>query len=254
MHSRRKIVAGNWKMNFTPDEAVKFAADNKGKLVSATVDVVLCVPYVALQPVMDELGDTNINVGTQNMHYMDDGAYTGEISGTMLRAMGVKYAIIGHSERREKFGETDTTVNLRAISAIKHGITPIICVGESLKQRKANRTIEVLIKQVNIALDELTPAQVAEVIIAYEPIWAISGGDPNKPSPTPTKAEIDMAHSFIKELIAKKYGDIFIPVLYGGSANDKNVAEIFSIASVDGVLVGGASLVPQKFAVMVNQG
>jgi len=241
MHKRRKVIAGNWKMNFIPAEAKNFAGEIKNKINADTADVVLCVPYVSLQPVMDELKGTNIKTGAQNMHYMDGGAYTGEISGTMLKAMGVPYVVLGHSERREKFGETDTTVNLRAISAIKHGIIPIICVGESLKQRKEERTIEVLVKQINIALDELTAAQVAEVIIAYEPIWAIGTGV------VATTQQAEEACKAIRSRVSEKYGAETaekVRILYGGSVDPGNAKELFEMPNIDGGLVGGASMKP----------
>ena len=241
MHNRRKVIAGNWKMNFTPPQAAKFAAEIKGKIDTAEADVVLCVPYVSLQPVMDEIKGTNVKAGAQNMHYMASGAYTGEVSGPMLNAMGVNYAIIGHSERREKFGETDTTVNLRTLSAIKHGITPIICVGESLKQRKEERTIEILVKQINIALDELTAEQVAGVIIAYEPIWAIGTGV------VATVEQAEESCKAIRERIAAKFGTQTANatrILYGGSVDPTNAKELFAQKNIDGGLVGGASMKP----------
>jgi len=250
MHKRRKVVAGNWKMNFTPAEAKKFAEEIKSKIDTNMADVVLCVPYVSLQPVMDALKGTNIKVGAQNMHYMDGGAYTAEISGPMLSSMGIKYAIIGHSERREKFGETDTTVNLRAKAAIKHGITPIICVGESLKQRKEERTIDILVKQINIALDELTAAQVAEVVIAYEPIWAIGTGV------VATTQQAEEACKAIRSRIAMIYGAETANatrILYGGSVDPSNAKELFAQENIDGGLVGGASMKP-SFEEVVKAG
>ena len=239
MHKRRKVVAGNWKMNFTPAGASELATELKSKINVDTADVVLCVPYVSLQPVMDVLKGTNIKVGAQNMHYMDSGAYTAEISGPMLKSMGVEYVIIGHSERREKFGETDTTVNLRALSAIKHGITPIICVGESLKQRDASRTNEILVKQINIALDEMTAAQVSNIIIAYEPIWAIGTGK------VATVGQAEDACKTIRNRIAEIYGAeaaAKVRIRYGGSVDPTNANDLFSQPNIDGGLVGGASM------------
>jgi len=241
MHKRRTVVAGNWKMNFTPAEAVKFASEVKDKINVDFTDVVLCVPYVSLQPVMDALKGTNIKVGAQNMHYMDSGAYTAEISGPMLKSMGVEYVIIGHSERREKFGETDTTVNLRALNAIKHGITPIICVGESLKQRDAARTNEILVKQINIALDGMTAAQVADVIIAYEPIWAIGTGK------VATVEQAEDACKTIRSRIAEIHSNNTankVRIQYGGSVDPANAKDLFSQPNIDGGLVGGASMKP----------
>jgi len=232
------LIAGNWKMNFTPSKAVEFVDKIKASINTDKRDVVLCVPYVALQPVKDALGCTHIQVGAQNAHYMDDGAYTGEISCAMLREMGVPYVILGHSERREKFGESDTTVNLRALNAIKHGLTPIICVGESLKQRKGSRTFEVLRKQVNLALDEVPAAQVAKLVIAYEPIWAIGTGE------TATTSQAEEACKMIRDRISEMYSPEVaksVRILYGGSVDETNAAELFAQPNIDGGLVGGAS-------------
>ena len=241
MHKRKKVVAGNWKMNFTPKETVKFLNENKDKFDTDAAEVVLCVPYVALQSAMDAVKSTNIKIGAQNIHYMDNGAYTGEISGTMLKDMGVKYAIIGHSERREKFGDTDLTVNLRVISAIKHGITPILCIGESLKQRTQDRIFEILRKQISFALNELTQSQISNLIIAYEPIWAIGTGM------VASTAQAEEACKMIRERLSEKYGSeaaASIRILYGGSVDPSNAKELFSMPNIDGGLVGGASMKP----------
>jgi triosephosphate isomerase len=238
---RKKFVAGNWKMNFTPAEARKFVNDNKDKIESNTVDVVLCVPYVSLQSVMEALEGTSIKAGAQNMHYRDEGAYTGEISPKMLGSMGVPYVIIGHSERRERFGESDTTVNLKILKALEHGIIPIICVGESQRQRKENRTADVLKKQIHFALDEVTPAQAAKIIIAYEPIWAIGTGE------VATLQQAEEACAIIRNQVFERCGPVAaesIRILYGGSVDDKNAKDIFSMPNIDGGLVGGASVKP----------
>jgi len=238
---RRKLIAGNWKMHFSPSKAEKFIEDMKNKLNSDTVDVVLCVPYVSLQSVQAGLMGTNIKVGAQNMHYMDEGAYTGEISPAMLKDIGVPYVIIGHSERRERFGETDTTINLKTLKAISHGITPIVCVGESQKQRKENRTGEVLRKQIKFALDELTPDDMSKIVIAYEPIWAIGTGM------TATTLQAEEACALIREQVRIRLGEDAaekVRILYGGSVSADNAAELFGMDNIDGGLVGGASLVP----------
>jgi len=235
---RKKIIAGNWKMNFTPSKAVEFIKAIKGNINTDKAEVVLCVPYVAIQAVNDALKGTNIKVGAQNIHYMDDGAYTGEISGAMLGEIGVPYVIVGHSERREKFGESDTTVNLRALNALKHGLVPIICVGETLKQRKAGRTDEVVRKQINFALDEVPEAQMANVVIAYEPIWAIGTGE------VATTEQAEAACKLIRDRISEKYGSKVaeaVRILYGGSVSPKNAADLFKEKNIDGGLVGGAS-------------
>jgi len=244
------LIAGNWKMNFTPSKAVDFVNKIKASIDTDKRDVVLCVPYVALQSVKDALKGTHIQVGAQNVHYMDDGAYTGEISGAMLGEIGVPYVILGHSERREKFGESDTTVNLRVLNAIKHGLTPIICVGETLKQRKGGRTFEVLRKQINFALDEVPPAQVAKLVIAYEPIWAIGTGE------TATTSQAEEACKMIRERISGKYNPEVagsVRILYGGSVDETNAADLFGQPNIDGGLVGGASTKP-SFAEVVKAG
>ena len=238
---RKKIVAGNWKMNFSPSKAEAFVKEMKDKINTDAVEVVLCVPYLDLYSVKSILDGTHIKVGAQNMHYMDEGAYTGEISGKMLGELGVPYVIIGHSERRERFGETDTTVNLKALKALEHKIIPIICVGESQKQRKQNRTAGVLRKQLNFALDEFTPLQVANIVIAYEPIWAIGTGE------TATAQQAEEACALIRRQIETQFGDNAagnVRILYGGSVGPDNAKELFGMPNIDGGLVGGASVVP----------
>ncbi|MCL2372024.1 MAG: triose-phosphate isomerase [Defluviitaleaceae bacterium] len=238
---RKTIVAGNWKMNFVPSRAKAFAVEMKDKLDSNKVEVILCVPYVDLRSVKDALEGTNIKVGAQNMHYMDEGAYTGEISGAMLRDMGVPYVIIGHSERRERFGDTDTTVNLKSLKAIEHGLVPIICVGESQKQRKQNRTQGVLRKQLAFALDELTADDMSRIIIAYEPIWAIGTGE------TATDQQAEEACALIRQQVEQRFGKAAadkVHILYGGSVTPDNAKSLFSMPNIDGGLVGGASVVP----------
>ena len=228
-------------MFFTPPEAKKFAAEMKSKLCTPDVDAVLCVPYVSLQSVMDALEGSCVKVGAQNMHYMDEGAYTGEISGEMLEAMGVPYVIIGHSERRERFGETDTTVNLKTLKALQHGLIPIICVGESQRQRKENRTAAVLRKQIAFALDEITAKDMKNIVIAYEPIWAIGTGE------VATLEQAEEACGLIRKQIAERLGQQAadeVRILYGGSVSPDNAKELFAMPNIDGGLVGGASTKP----------
>ena len=237
---RKMIIAGNWKMHFTPPKAKEFVESMKKRLDTEKLDVVLCVPFVDLQSVMDELKGTHIKVGAQNMHYMDEGAYTGEISGAMLEDMGVPYVIIGHSERRERFGETDTTVNLKILKALEHNIIPIICVGESQKQRNQDRTARVLKKQLNFALDDITAEQAGKIVIAYEPLWAIGTGV------TATTKQAEEACSLIRNHIKEKYDNNTAEktrILYGGSVTPDNAKELFSMPDIDGGLVGGASVV-----------
>jgi len=247
---RKMIIAGNWKMNFTPSKAVEFVNSIKNSIDTDKRDVVLCVPYVAIQSVRDALGGTHIQVGAQNVHYMDDGAYTGEISGAMLGEIGVPYVVIGHSERREKFGESDTTVNLRVLNAIKHGLIPIICVGETLKQRKGGRTFEVLRKQINFALDEVPAAQIAKIVIAYEPIWAIGTGE------VATTSQAEEACAMIRERVSEIHGSYAanaVRILYGGSVDPSTAEELFAQQNIDGGLVGGAST-KQDFYKVVKAG
>jgi triosephosphate isomerase len=238
---RKRLVAGNWKMFFTPPEAKVFAEEMKAKLDTEDTDVVFCVPYVSLQSVIDALKDSNVKVGAQNMHYMDEGAYTGEISGKMLASMGVPYVIIGHSERRERFGETDTTVNIKLLKALEHGLTPIVCVGESQRQRKEGRTGAVLRKQINFALDEIKSRDMEKIVIAYEPIWAIGTGD------VATTAQAEEACALIRQQIHDLKGAeaaYKVRILYGGSVSHENAAELFAMPNIDGGLVGGASTKP----------
>jgi triosephosphate isomerase len=212
----------------------------KDKINTDAVDVVLCVPFVNLQAIQNEFAGTCIKVGAQNMHYMDEGAYTGEISGKMLEDMAVPYCLIGHSERRERFGETDTTVNLKTLKALEHNLTPIICIGESQKQRKSGRTARVLRKQLAFALDELSPVDVGKVVIAYEPIWAIGTGE------VATTQQAEEACALIRNQILMRFGPVSaeaVRILYGGSVTAESASELFASANIDGGLVGGASLV-----------
>ena len=238
---RKKLIAGNWKMNMLPKQAADFVSEMKAKVNTDKVDVVFCVPSIYLQWALGELKDTNIQVGAQNMHYMEGGAYTGEISAPMLSGLGVPFAIIGHSERREYFNESDTTVNLKSQQALKHGISPIICIGETLKQRQANRTLEVIGKQLSIATDGMKAEDIKKIVIAYEPIWAIGTGL------TATSEQAEEVCAMIREQLSARYGASAadaVRILYGGSVNAKNSAELFSMPNIDGGLVGGASIVP----------
>ena len=240
---RRKLVAGNWKMNYLPSKAAAFAAEMKDKLNSDKVDVALCVPFVSLEGVKNALSGSNVKVGAQNMHFLDEGAYTGEVSAPMLQEMGVPYVIIGHSERREMFGETDETVNKKIHQALKYGITPILCIGESFEEREENRTNDVLSTQVTVDFAEISAADVAKVVIAYEPIWAI-GVKAKRPA---TTEEAEDACKFVREKIASLYSGSEadkIRILYGGSVSDTTASELFNQPNIDGGLVGGASMKP----------
>jgi triosephosphate isomerase len=238
---RKKLVAGNWKMNLSPTAAEKFVNEIKGSIDTDDVDVVMCVPAVYISMVQKLLEGTKIKVGAQNMHYAEKGAYTGEISGEMLSGMGVPYVILGHSERREYFAETDISVNLRALQALKHGITPIICIGETLKQRESNRTANVVRKQLTVATIDMTEEDLTKIVIAYEPIWAIGTGK------TATAEQAEEVCAAIRKQIKDRHGNWAadsVRVLYGGSVNANNANVIFNMENIDGGLVGGASLDP----------
>ncbi|MFI3175511.1 MAG: triose-phosphate isomerase [Bacillota bacterium] len=236
---RKKIVAGNWKMNKTPKEAVAFCNEMKDKMSSDEVTVIFCVPYVDLFPVMEALKGSSIHVAAQNMHFEDSGAYTGEISAPMLKEMGVEYVVLGHSERREYFSETDETVNKKTKKALASGITPIVCCGETLEQRESGITMEWISGQIKNALVDVSAADAEKLVIAYEPIWAIGTGK------TATSEQAQEVCHGIREVLKGLYGEATsekMPIQYGGSVGPANAAELFGMADIDGGLVGGASL------------
>jgi len=246
--SRRKIIAGNWKMNKTPSEAVALVEELKPLVVSETVDVVFCVPAINLIPVLEAVKESNIAVGAQTMYFEASGAYTGEISPAMLVDVGVKYVIIGHSERREYFGESDVDVNKKVLKALEHGITPIMCCGESLEQREQGVTMDFVRQQVKIGLQNVTAAQAKTVVIAYEPIWAIGTGK------TATTEQAQEVCGLIRECIMEIYDEATaaaIRIQYGGSVTTGTAAELFTQPDIDGGLVGGASL-KADFGQIVN--
>ena len=246
---RKKIVAGNWKMNKTPKEAAEFCKLMKEKVVSDAVEVVFCVPFVDLYPVLEELKGTGIGVGAENMHFAESGAYTGEVSAQMLKEMGVGYVILGHSERRQYFGETDVTVRNRVRAALNEGLKVILCVGEVLSERKDGITSQIVSAQTEIALGGVSADELKNIIIAYEPVWAIGTGE------TATPEQANEVCAVIRSLIERLYGKDAadaIVVQYGGSMNDKNAAELLAQPDVDGGLIGGASLVAEKFTAIVN--
>lgn len=247
--SRAKVAVGNWKMNMTPSEAKAFIGELKEKIAGASNKVIVCPTAVCLGAVIEAAKGTNIKVGAQNMYFEDKGAFTGEISAPMLSDIGAEYVIIGHSERREYFAETDETVNKKVLKAIEAGITPILCCGETLAQRKTGVTIDFIRTQLKIALTGVSADKAAEIIIAYEPIWAIGTGE------TATKEQANEVCSAIRALIAELYGADTaekITILYGGSCNAKNAAELFSCSDIDGGLIGGASLKSDDFTVIAN--
>ena len=246
---RRKVIAGNWKMNMLPNEAMAFIEGLAPLVKNSEAEVVLCVPYTDLFYSLLTAQDTNIKIGAQNMHWEESGAYTGEVSGKMLKSIGVEYVIIGHSERRQYFNETDETVNKKIKSAFANELKPIVCVGETLEQREAGKAEEIITNQTKIALDGLTEEQVENTIIAYEPIWAIGTGK------TATAEDANNSIKAIRNEIAKNYGQNIadsVIIQYGGSVKASNAKELFSTSDIDGGLVGGASLKVEEFANIVN--
>ena len=246
--ARKKIIAGNWKMNMTPSQAVELVNTLKPLVVNDEVDVVFCVPAIDLVPVMEATKGTNIQVGAENMYFEDKGAYTGEIAPAMLTDIGVKYVIIGHSERREYFAETDETVNKKVLKAFEYGLTPIICCGETLTQREQGITLDWIRQQIKIAFQNVTAEQAASAVIAYEPIWAIGTG---KVATTEQAQEVCGA---IRACIAEVYDEATaaaIHIQYGGSVSAASAPELFAQPDIDGGLVGGASLKPD-FGKIVN--
>ncbi len=246
---RRKVIAGNWKMNMLPGEAIEFINELTPLVKDTENEVILCVPYTDLFYALLTAQNTNIKIGAQNMHFEEAGAYTGEVSGKMLKSINVEYVIIGHSERREYFAETDETVNKKVKAAFKYGLKPIVCVGETLEEREAGKTVDKITKQTELALEGLTNEQVENTIIAYEPIWAIGTGK---------TATSEDANNSIKE-IRNKIGEIYgqetasrVIIQYGGSVKSSNAKELFSMSDIDGGLVGGASLKAEEFSKIVN--
>ena len=247
---RKTVIAGNWKMNMTPAAARQFVCELapmvKGK---DKCDIVLCVPFVDLAPALEAAKGTNIRIGAQNVHYEPKGAFTGEISAEMLKEVGAEYVIIGHSERRQYFGETDTTVNLRTKAALAAGLTVILCLGEVKEQRLAGITDEVVSMQTKLDLAGISEEDLKKVIIAYEPVWAIGTGL----TATPEQADetCGVIRKTIAALYSKKAADEIV-IQYGGSMNDGNAAELLAKANVDGGLIGGASLKTDKFTAIVD--
>ncbi len=245
---RRPVIAGNWKMNNTPAQTKALIEEMKPLVAGADCDVVLCVPYIDLYAAMEAAAGSNIKIGAENCHWAEKGAFTGEVSAEMLKAAGVPYVIIGHSERRQYFGETDETVRDRVRAALNAGLKVILCVGEVLSERKLGITGEVVRKQTKVALSGVSEAELADIIIAYEPVWAIGTGE------TATPEQANEVCKIIRELIAELYSkdsaDKFV-VQYGGSMNDGNAADLLAQYDVDGGLIGGASLKADKFAVIV---
>lgn len=247
---RKPIIAGNWKLNKTPHEAIILVNELKREIVDIEgVDIVLCPPFTALGDIADVLTDTNIALGAQNVFWEDSGAFTGEISAPMLKELGVAYVIIGHSERRQYFHETNETVNKRLRAVLKHGITPIVCVGENLSQRGANKTFDVIKDHCEGSLSGLSAQEMKNVVLAYEPVWAIGTGK----TATPTQAQ--EVHVFIRQLLAKMFNAQAagsVRIQYGGSVTPDNIVSLMAQPDIDGALVGGASLKAPSFAAIVR--
>lgn len=246
---RKKVIAGNWKMNMLPNEAISMITNLAPMVKNADVEVVLCVPYTDLFYSLLTAQGTNIKIGAQNMHFEEKGAYTGEVSGKMLKSIGVEYVIIGHSERRQYFAETDETVNKKIKAAFANDLKPIVCVGETLEQREKGIAFDIIENQTEKALEGLTDTQVQNTIIAYEPIWAIGTGK------TATKEDANEAIKKIRGKIAKIYGQNVadrVIIQYGGSMKPENAKELLNMSDIDGGLIGGASLKADSFASIVN--
>ena len=245
---RRKVIAGNWKMNKSPKDVEEFMERFPGLVSDTENEVILCVPFIDLCKAVKLSKGTNVKIGAQNMHFKDSGAYTGESSPKMLNDLNVEYVIIGHSERREYFNETDETVNLKIKAALTHDLKPIVCVGETLEQREAGITKEFVTGQVRNALKEITEDELKKIIIAYEPIWAIGTGK------TASKEDANEVCKWIREELRALYGDVAdeIIIQYGGSVKSSNAKDLFEMSDIDGGLVGGASLEPEEFSKIVK--
>ena len=247
--TRKAVIAGNWKMNKTPAETTEIINAMKPLVKDADCSVVLCVPYVDIHSALEAANGSNIEIGAENCHWEKSGAYTGEISADMLVAMGVKYVITGHSERRQYFGETDITVNKRTLAAVNAGLTAIVCVGETLEQREQGITAELVAMQTKIALGGIAKDQLDKIIIAYEPVWAIGTGK------TATSDQAEEVCAVIRATIAEIYDNAAAEALtiqYGGSMNAANADELVSKVNVDGGLIGGASLKAEDFSIIVK--
>lgn len=252
MRMRKKVIAGNWKMNKVLSEANHFIEEIAEEIEdNDKVEAVVCSPFPFLASLVEKTKGTNVKVGAQNMHFEEDGAFTGEVSPVMLKDLGVTHVIIGHSERREMFGETDELVNKKTHAAFAHDLTPIVCVGESLEEREAGETMEIVETQVKEAIEGLTADQVASMIIAYEPIWAIGTGK------TASSEDANEVCTNIRKLIADLHSEEVaekIIIQYGGSVNPENVSDLLSQSDIDGGLVGGASLEAESFLKLVEAG
>lgn len=246
---RKPIIAGNWKMNNTMAETTALLTELAPMVADATAECVVCVPYTSIATAASIIKDTNIKLGAENVHWAEKGAFTGEISAKMLVELGVEYVIIGHSERRQYFGETDQTVNMRVKAALAAGLKPIICVGETLEERESGKVEEVLVRQTKGAFEGIDKAELDNVVIAYEPVWAIGTGK------TATSTDANDTIAIIRETMANIYCKDCaekVRIQYGGSMNPKNVKELMAMPQIDGGLIGGASLKAVDFTAVVK--
>ncbi len=246
---RKPIIAGNWKMNMTPSECAKLIGELRPLVGHAACDVVVCPPFTGLAAAKAALAGSTIRLGAQNVHWAEKGAYTGEVSAAMLKELGVEFAIVGHSERRQYFGETDEGVNKRARAALAADITPIVCVGESLAQREAGETEARVGAQAKAAFKDMSAQEAVRVVVAYEPVWAIGTGR------TATSEQAEETIAFIRAIVRELYGEAVaqaIRIQYGGSMNPKNAAELMAMPDIDGGLIGGASLKAADFLQVVH--
>ena len=246
---RKPIIAGNWKMHKTIAEAVEFVNDIKDKVNNTDVEAVICAPFTLLKDLKEATKGTNIKIGAQNMHYADQGAFTGEISAPMLKELNIDYVVLGHSERRQYFNETNETVNKKVVKALEAGIDPILCVGETLEEREASETKNVCKEQTEKALVGVSAEDMKKVVIAYEPVWAIGTGK------TATAEDANDVIAYIREVVKGLYGEEIseeVRIQYGGSVKPSNVAEIMNQSDIDGALVGGASLLASDYTELVN--
>ncbi len=246
---RKPIIAGNWKMHKSIKEGVAFVEAIKSQVADTDVEVLLCAPYTLLQNMVEAAKGTNIKIGAQNMHFEDKGAFTGEVTADMLLEIGVSHVIIGHSERRQYYGETDQTVNLKTKKALAKGLVPVVCVGETLEQREAGETKNVCKTQIINAFEGIEAKDVPTIVVAYEPIWAIGTGK------TASSQDANDVIAYIREVLKDLYTDVVseeVRIQYGGSVKPANVEEIMNESDIDGALVGGASLLEADFVQLVN--
>lgn len=245
----KKIIAGNWKMNMLPNDTIDFITSIEPMVKDTDNEVVLCVPYIDIFYAVNAAQGTNIKIGAENMHYEEKGAFTGEVSGQMLKSVGVEYVIIGHSERRAYYNETDESVNKKLKSALELGLKPIVCVGETLDQREAGIEKDIVTSQTEKAFEGISSEDALKTVVAYEPVWAIGTGK------TATPDDANTTIKYVREKLAEMYGDEVarnIPIQYGGSVKSSNAKELFGMSDIDGALIGGASLKVDEFAAIVN--